>query len=262
MPSYVQSRPTVENDGSATTIADTFASAVGAGSTLWCVVSFDSAMTLSGVADSVNGAWTLAIGVTQTNNVERSELWYKANSAAGTPTVTATFATAADFRRITIEEVSGTANAAPEKVAASQGNSAAPNSGSQTTTVDGQFIAGGLQINAVSISNANGFTVRQLGTAQEAVLLDKIQATAGAIDVSVTTSGGSWAALMATLKPTAGATVALTGLTATTSVGSIAGSVPRTAALSGTAVGGITETNITAGGKTIVITLSGDSFIP
>lgn len=44
--------------------------------------------------------------------------------------------------------------------------------------------------------------------------------------------------------------------------------VPKTAAsgssaaLSGTAVGGISETDIIAGGKTIVITLTGDTFIP
>lgn len=199
---FAQAPTPAEDDTGATTLLLAFDSNVAAGSLLWCVVSADStSFSLIGVSDSLNGAWEKATSITQTSNNEQSELWYRRNSATGACTVTATWTGAATFRRLSIVEVSGCLDAAPDKVASAMGTSTAPDSGSETTTTDGQYIAGGLQINGTSISNQNGFTTRQLGTNQEAVTLDKTQITSGAINVSVTLAASvAWAALMATFE--------------------------------------------------------------
>lgn len=69
-----------------------YTSAVQAGDVLWCLAWInDAAGTVTGVSDSVNGAWTKAFGPvrgTAANGNASLYGWYRVNSSAGTPTLT------------------------------------------------------------------------------------------------------------------------------------------------------------------------------
>lgn len=207
-PAFVQSPTPFENDAGGTTIPLAFGSNVQAGSVLVCHFSFDNAQgSVNSVGDSLNGGWTNIINTNNTPNAQRSEVYYFLNSAAGACTVTANLSGTIDFRRMAIIEVSGLQNAAPDKSASAIGASTAPNSGSVTTTADGEYILGCFQFNGTTISNLNGFTSRAEGTNKECAMLDKIQTTQGAIAASVTLAGSTnWLAAIITFKATGGAT--------------------------------------------------------
>lgn len=73
-----------------------YTSAVTVGSLLVAVVNVirqTTQGTVSAVSDSVNGAWTEAASVQYTTSgwLNEVSLWYRANTGAGTPTVTPTF---------------------------------------------------------------------------------------------------------------------------------------------------------------------------
>jgi hypothetical protein len=192
-------------DPLATTIALAFGSNVKVASVLWCNISFDiSHDVISGVADSLNGAWTLAVGSTQTSDGQRNELWYRENSLAGACTVTVTWANTvggATFRRLAVAEVSGclTSGSLDQKVAAI-GTSNSPDSTAKTTTADGEYIAGGIYTNTNAITVLNGFNSRMV-TVKNVMVIDKTQTSQGSISVAVTIGGSeNWNALMATFK--------------------------------------------------------------
>lgn len=78
--------------GAAAPPAKAYTSAVQAGDLLWCFVWVNSATTtVTGVSDSVNGAWTQAFGPERGDGTNFNATLYGfwlPNSAAGTPTVT------------------------------------------------------------------------------------------------------------------------------------------------------------------------------
>lgn len=69
---------------------------------------YNAAETCTGVSDSVNGAWTQAFGPINAGNGTRMYGFYKLNSAAGTPTVSASFSNA-NHHEIEISVISGLA---------------------------------------------------------------------------------------------------------------------------------------------------------
>lgn len=84
-----------------------YAAAVDAGDVLVAFVAiYNAAETCNGVSDSVNGAWTQAYGPINGGNGTRMYGFYKLNSAAGTPTVTANFSNA-NHHELTISRISG-----------------------------------------------------------------------------------------------------------------------------------------------------------
>jgi hypothetical protein len=110
---FPQAPSVVTSGQSGTTAARAFGSAVQAGDLLFAFVGQRHATnTVTGVSDSVNGAWTYAFGpVRAAGNLAPQYLYgyYRPNSAAGTPTVTATFSAAADGGQICIGVVRGLA---------------------------------------------------------------------------------------------------------------------------------------------------------
>lgn len=97
MPASVSQTPIRSAFTSTASPSKAFASAVSAGDVLWCATwQYSQSNTCTGVGDTVNGAnsWTMA-GGGPINSAgfgnARLYIWYRLNSGAGTPTVTATW---------------------------------------------------------------------------------------------------------------------------------------------------------------------------
>jgi hypothetical protein len=100
---------------SAATLALAYAAAVAAGNLLVAAAGWQSTTLGASVADSVNGAWTSIPGAFASNGVAgySSELFYRPNTGAGTPTVTLTVGGPVAFRLLDILEYSGGATGTP-----------------------------------------------------------------------------------------------------------------------------------------------------
>lgn len=174
-------------------IAQAYGSAVKAGSLLYAAFGTDNNTALS-VSDSVNGAWT-AVGAGNTvNGTLVTRAFYKLNSAAGTPTVTATHAGAGPtYKNLRIGEWSSVDTAAaPDTSNASTGSSVAPAT-SITTTVDHDLVVGSTYVTNTGAAGG-GFNSRAVidGNVLED-LLDKTPA--GVISVAFTQApSGAWCA--------------------------------------------------------------------
>lgn len=208
MPAAFRQTHGFSDGSSAGNVADTYAAPVLAGSLLWCAVGAGN-VTVSGVSDSVNGAWTQAVSVLNPDFSSRLDIWYRENSGAGTPTVTATLSAGSAGRTIILHEVTGIATAsARDKTASASGNDAAPNSGSQTPTTDGQYIAGFIMHDPVrTVITPGAFTFRDNSVTDAGLTtLDQVQGAAASVAVAAALdpSGAVWSALMATFKAAAG----------------------------------------------------------
>lgn len=201
---FVQGR-TVD-DSAVATVALAYNGAVTPGNMLWCEVSCADNQTISGVSDSVNGAWSSAINVNNTPNNQRTALFYQENTGAGTPTVTATFSAEANFVHLTIMEESGVATTTPlDKVTSAIGTSNSASSGNVTPATDGQTLAGGMQAFGVTITATGGWTRRITDVSQECVSFDQVQVTAAAVALTASLSGSTnWLAAIATFTAAAG----------------------------------------------------------
>jgi hypothetical protein len=191
-PTVLQQTGTAMTASGASSIAQLYASTVTVHSLLTLAVTFDgTSATISSVSDNLNGAWTAGPATTDSNN-QRFALYYKADSAAGTCTVTVSFSDSIAYRGITVMEVSNIATTSPLDVtgaiAATNSNATdGTSSGNITTVSDGDFIFSATvnsDAAATTITEGTGYTIgTKLGglanytQAQE----DRIQTTHGAI---------------------------------------------------------------------------------
>lgn len=111
---YVKSANNIPAPGAGTTVAKAYGSAVTATNLLTASCTWGVGSGAASFSDSVNGSWTATVKSTNdaTNNQSVSTSFF-ASTASGTPTVTATFASA-DSRGIIISEYSGVATSTPE----------------------------------------------------------------------------------------------------------------------------------------------------
>lgn len=111
---WVKSANNVPASALATTVAKVFGSAVTATNLLTASCTWGVGSGAASFSDSVNGAWSATVKSTNdaTNNQSCSTSFFT-STAAGTPTVTATFANS-NFRGIIISEYSGIATSTPE----------------------------------------------------------------------------------------------------------------------------------------------------
>ena len=107
--------------GTGNTITHTYGAAVAAGDLLCCLIICGTGFTINSVADSVNGAWTVAKFVDGGANPGCGAIYFFPSTAAGTPLVTVTFSGVVGTRRLICSEYSGIAPAAPFDVSAGQG---------------------------------------------------------------------------------------------------------------------------------------------
>lgn len=204
---------------------------VGAGS-LWTV----SSVTFNGVA--LTKKW----GPSWDNNWNQTQMWYLANPPVGTFNVVVSLsggsvsqlvATATPWNDVDTSNPLGTA------VTASSASTSTPSTGSITSDADSVVIGSCMSDDNVNLE-PDGTKLAEINDiATDTSYCSQYKTTAPAT-LNWTTSGiVGWACGGVSLH----------------------GTVTTTAAITGT-LNGATEADVVAGGKTIVITLSGDTFIP
>lgn len=172
---------------SATSITVTFSNPVSAGSLLVAAVQTPNTTGLT-VKDSVNGSvnWSVANNHSTSNSANDGGLWFWANTAAGTPTVTVTLA--AGNVAVAIGEYSGVVTTTPlDKNGATDHTGATITSGSLTNTGTNGDLCVGMTTQTtqnVAVSNStSGWSIDVNGTpnaTQNIELASFVQGTAGA----------------------------------------------------------------------------------
>jgi RHS repeat-associated protein len=194
---------TTDNGATSTTTVVLTLNGVAAGDLLTCSLSFGAASAVSlSVADNVNGAWSVAnTAHFDSASTQVTGQFYLANSKAGTTTITGTVGTANADGAINCQEWSGAATSNPLDQATQQdGTAANASSGNVTTAVVGELILGDLE-NIGSPTAGSGFTLLNSTPYTEISTEYQVQATAGALAATWTSSAGNWTAQVATFKP-------------------------------------------------------------
>lgn len=233
--------------------------AVLAGSRLYAYIVWGSASgVVQSVSDTINGT-TGWVKVPNSNASEsagptQGEWWVNPNSAAGAaPTITATFgngsgtATAFGFRAIVFGEIT---DSDPTEVAAIASAKAIATSTTTFTSNgvivpnDGSLILGGCSndVDGTVPSAGSGFTIDKTTTTQVIGTESEVQAT----------HGGAFATF--TFASAVAGIVSIVALSPAP--------VVATAAITGTATPSMAAADVVAGGKTIVATLSNETFVP
>jgi hypothetical protein len=183
---------------SATTVAATYPGAVTAGNLLVAFFTSDALGGPSGVSDSVNGAWTAASS--NASWAVRGDIYFKANTGAGTPVVTVTWAGAQANRCVYIAEYSGILTSSPNDKNVGNGTATTtttPTSNNVATpAADGELFFGGLYCTLETVTITAGasplaYTKRQSqgdGFANSAAIEDAVQTTAAAAAANWTLS--------------------------------------------------------------------------
>lgn len=153
------------NAGNATTVVKVFGSAVAAAALIVGSVTFGLGSGAASFADDVNGAWGGTVyTVNDSGNNQSISTSFIANSAAGTPTVTATFASC-DHSGGIYSEYSGVATSSPIDGTPSgqaQGNGTTHTSPTVTVSQAGDLVYGFIVEDTVgtrTISGSGGLTI-------------------------------------------------------------------------------------------------------
>ena len=173
----------------------------------WVAVSIraGAANEIFTVTDTNGNTYRKAIQFTQTVDGDTIGIFYAENIAGGANTVTVSD-TAVATLRFAILEYSGVATSGSlDVVAAAQGSNASPNSGSVTTTANGDLLLGTIMTADPETYTAGiGDPIEESVPAEPGTKLiteDQVQATAGAAAASATLGGAdAWAAGIAAFK--------------------------------------------------------------
>ena len=136
----------------------------------------DTTSTVQSVQDSRGNIYSLAVGPTSGTGLRQS-IYYAANIAGGSNTVTVTFNQAAVAPDIRVLEYRGV-NALDVTAGASGSNTAA-NSGSATTRVANELIFGANTVWTGNKNPGSGFTTRIITSQDGDIAEDKVVSNSG-----------------------------------------------------------------------------------
>jgi hypothetical protein len=226
----------------------------------------DTTATVQSVKDSAGNTYKLAIGPTS-GTALRQSIYYAANIASGSNTVTATFSQAAVSPDVRILEYRGVTTL--DVVAGASGNSASASSGAATTTSANELIFGADMVYTTTGAAGSGFTSRIITSPDSDLAEDEVVTAAGSNSATATlTSSGPWVMQMATFSAAAGSAVSTAQLTvspSSLSFGNVAAgsssTLPVTLTSSGTSAvtvnsATISGTGFTVSGATFPVTLN------
>jgi chitodextrinase len=196
-PSFVQGATNSVTSGK--TVSKTFSTANTAGNLIVAYLMWSNTGSAS-VTDSKGDVYTAATARTTWGSQWSSQVFYAANIAGGTNTVTASFGTSiTSFGLLYTHEYSGLATSNPLDVTASAtGSAKAMNSGSATTTNANDLIFAGGGSNSSVTAAGTGFTLRS--TAYGNVAEDKKVTTAGSYNATATQNSNQWVLQMVAFK--------------------------------------------------------------
>jgi hypothetical protein len=191
-----------ENAASVSSFTATYASAVAGGNLLFAVIRLGSTNAGLTISDNVNaGNWTQAFLTHDTTNARWLGLFYKENTAAGTPIVTASWTGVdASIKGLNVYEYRGlaTSSSIDGNNSAVTASTTTPASGDITTTNASDLLIGAFSFstNATDTvtSESTGFTQQHddtIGTAAHDHLhvADQIVASTGIYQYQPTISG-------------------------------------------------------------------------
>lgn len=196
-----------------TTPGFAYPSAVTAGNTLIGTYNADTGSTVSSVSDTVNGAWTLAVGPPATPN-QNVYQYYKSNTGSGTPTVTFNVNNSNNGCTITLWEISGASNPVVDVTSSNKGSSSVPNAGNLVTTKANAFLLTNVEDSSGNQTVGAGWTLFdcengfQFSTTQYRI----VSATGTYSPAFNTNTGGSWTATAVAYGETGGAAEILLGI--------------------------------------------------
>jgi hypothetical protein len=164
----------------------------------------DTTSAISSVTDSSGNTYTRAVGPTPGTGLQQA-IYYAANIAGGSNTVTVKFNEAANFVDVRVLEYSGAGTSNPvDGTAAAAGSGSLANSGTATTTTANDLIFGAGTTGGVISGPGSGFTSRVI-TQDGDIAEDKPGTTAGSYSATapVTAYAGSstWVMQMVAFKP-------------------------------------------------------------
>lgn len=164
----------------------------------------DTTSAISSVTDSSGNTYTRAVGPTPGTGLQQA-IYYAANIAGGSNTVTVKFNQAANFVDVRVLEYSGAGTSNPvDGTAAAAGSGSLANSGTATTTTANDLIFGAGTTGGVISGPGSGFTSRVI-TQDGDIAEDKPGTTAGSYSATapVTAYAGSstWVMQMVAFKP-------------------------------------------------------------
>lgn len=193
-PAFVQAANAASN-------AVAFTSANTAGNLLVVHQAFDSGGgPITSVTDTQGNTWVFGASITNTNNGQKSEVWYCENCRGGPNTVTCTGFAAP---RISVLEASGIAQSNSLIATTGAIGTASPvASGNVTPTQSYAYLIGALQMFGATITVGAGWTARSTDANQEAIIHDQVQASAGSVACNPTYTGASnWSAIILAFRP-------------------------------------------------------------
>ena len=157
--------------GTAATVSVSFPAAQTAGDLNVVAVGWnDGTATVQSVKDSAGNNYSLAIGPTVGTGLEQS-IYYAANIAGGSNSVTVTFSQAASYPDVRALEYRGVT--ALDVTAGASGSSASANSGSATTTSANELIFGADIVATTTTAAGSGFTSRVITSPDGDIAEDK-----------------------------------------------------------------------------------------
>jgi hypothetical protein len=160
----------------------------------------DTTSTVTGVTDSHNNSYVLAIGPT-TGTGLRQSIYYAKNIVAGANTVTVTFSQAAVFVDVRVLEYGGLDTANPfDKAAGAVGSGTAASSGAVTTTAANELIFGAGMTPAKFTGPGSGFTSRIITSPDADIAEDRTVTTTGSYSATAPNSTSNWVMQVATFK--------------------------------------------------------------
>ena len=161
----------------------------------------------------------------------QQSIYYAANIAGGSNTVTVTFSQAAAYPDVRILEYRGVT--ALDVTAGASGNSAAANSGAATTTSANELIFGANMVATTNAAVGSGFTSRIITVPDGDLAEDKIVTTAGSNSATATLTGsGPWVMQMVTFSAVSGPVPTVSSVSPNN--GSTARAEPRQVTITGT----------------------------
>jgi hypothetical protein len=204
-----------------------------AGMTTWGMLAFNSNNTAGNwigvmiragaqgemftVTDSNGNTYHQAIQTSQTGDGDTVAIYYAENIGGGANTIQVSDTDSATLRFAILEYSGVVTSGSLDVAAAAQGNSAFPNSGSVTTTANGDLLLGAIMTaDAETFTAGSGYRIEESVPAEPNTKLiaeDQTQATAGASSASASLGAADfWAAGLAAFKAAASGSSSASGL--------------------------------------------------
>jgi len=184
------------------TVAVAFSAAQTAGSLNVVVVGWnDTTAQVQTVTDLRGNTYVRAIGPTVRSGLGTQSIYYAANIASGSNTVTVAFDQPAQYADVRIAEYRGIATTNPVDVAVgANGTGTTSNSGSVTTANGSDLLVGANLVAEGTTNPGSGYTSRMITVPDGDILEDRVVTATASYNATAVVTGGAWIMQMVAFK--------------------------------------------------------------